>query len=225
MKQMVTFNRMFMPVATIPSTYPIGELDKEIGIYSATPERVYKDGGPVARSFIEQIPAKFFTKAKELGLHIICDIRLHRLNVGEFPSVPGWHCDGDVRKSYAAQPELERPQGDHIICCVSSHPEGVSNFEFVTEDVTCELDNEHPTLGVYAQLHNYVEANSLQRVPSHDGVLYWMNSETIHRPQQAKVRGWRMFMRATMYHHGCIEADGKFSKQEQVYILTEANGW
>jgi hypothetical protein len=225
MKQMVTFEPFISKVGDIKPTHTIGEIDKEVGIYSATPERVYKDGGPIARSFIEEIPNEFFTRAKKLNLHIICDIRIHRLNVGEWASVPGWHCDGDVRKSYGAQPELERPQGAHIICCVSSHPEGVSNFEFVTEPVTCELDTEHPTMGVYAQLHNYVEANDIQRIPSHDGMLYWMNSETIHRPRQAKVRGWRMFMRASMYHQGCLEGDGKFSKQEQVYILSEANGW
>jgi hypothetical protein len=225
MKAKLSFVPNFCEIGNIRPTYSIGELDKEVSIYSASPRYVLEHGGPIAKSFVENIPKAFLDEAANAGLNVVLDVRLHRLNVGEFPSVPGWHCDGDVRMSYQAQPELDRPHGKHIICSVSSHPEGVSNFEFVNVPVEVEIDTEHPFRGFYAQVHEHVESKHVSRVPSSDGIIYQMDSSTIHRPMPTKVRGWRLFARASMYHLGYLEGEGKISKQQQVYILSEGNGW
>lgn len=227
MKTPIYFKPKFELLSTIQPTHTISDIDQETSVYSASPKYLREHGGPISHAFLDAVPQAFYDKAKALSFNVIVDVRIHRLNRGEFPAVPGWHVDGDIRKDYFSQPDISKQDvlGDHIICAVSSHEDGVSNFEIIPDPLQCDLDMDDPDRTVYAQLHEHIEAHSIPRITTRDGQMYFMNSQTIHRATPARVRGWRIFFRMSMYHQGYLSGEGKIAKQQQVYILSEGNGW
>jgi hypothetical protein len=56
-----------------------------------------------------------------------------------------------------------------------------------------------------------------------DGVLARFTCKTLHRASPCHKRGWRMFFRFSMLPRPDIK--NEIPKQQQVYQLSEENGW
>lgn len=222
------FNGSHKVIANTQGTYSIQELEQEIGVYSATIPFVLANGGPIARKLVSTIPEEYIMLARSLHLFINVDIRIHRLYPGDYPAYPGWHCDGEFRETYFSQPDMHRvPVHNHLVATVSSAASGVSNTEFINESMACEV--QEPTVGhtLWGQVNAHVE--SLVGVPTYiskDGELICFDSWTLHRATPARIRGWRLFFRASMWHKANLGAGGKITKQEQVYkLIGQDCGW
>lgn len=203
----------------------IGRLSEEVSVYAASPAFVNDNCGPIAKYILSNVPQDYFDRCEKLGMKPNIDVRVHRLNVGEFPAVPGWHCDGVMRETYFSSPDIERIRvRDTVLATVSSHENGVSNFEFLTEGIQMHLNDDEDGLGLWGKVNNFVEKSKPEMEMSKDGILYQVSSETIHRCSPAKVRGWRLFFRMSMWHNDYLGDEGKISTQQQVYIK-DANGW
>lgn len=212
----------FRPVAQLQGHYPISEIEPEQGCYSATPGFVRQHCGPIACSVLDAVPAEYFEAARRAGLYPNIDVRVHRLYPGNVPAYPGLHCDANVRETYFGQPQPEHtPVSQHMICSVSTAPDGVSCTEFVTEP--CEVDvsaDDGPAL--WARVHEATK--HLDRVGVPDGQLTQFDSSTLHMATPARVRGWRLFFRIAMWHRPNL-GHGKLSRQEMIYLPSENVGW
>lgn len=204
----------------------IADLEKEQSLYSATPAFVRQHGGPLTNGILAKVPLWFFAKAEEAKLYTIIEARVHRLYPGDYPAVPGWHCDGDYREDYYAQPDRTRDHTHgHITATISTHSDGVSNTQFLAKAMTANVSGPSPTRTFWGQVHDQVEAARPRAVyDSRDGEMVAFDSWTLHRAMPARIRGWRLFFRVSMFHKPGL-GEGMISKHEQVYRLTEGSGW
>lgn len=197
----------------------------ERSLFSCSEEAVNIQGGPLATIALKHIQNAYIRdiyNAKQAGLSAIVDVRVQRLMPGMFPSIPGWHCDAVPRDLYKGQPCFAaiNPAAFHVTLTLSTDPVGVSNTEYVMDPIKPKLYSPD---NIYRQLHEEVDRISpvVQRV--NDGVFTKFTPKTIHRATETHRRGWRMFMRFSMYHKPPIE--NGVPGQQQVYILSEKNGW
>lgn len=221
------FNPVCSVVARVKGLATIAELQDEQGVYSASPEFIRRHGGPLAQSLLDSVPPWYYQEADRLGLFPNCDVRIHRLYPGDFPAYPGWHCDGEFRETYFSQPDMDRIQvHKHLICTISTHDDGVSNTQFLMAPFTAEVDDGCTDVTLWGQVHNQVERQRHRSVwDTSDGELVCFDSWTLHRCMPAKIRGWRLFFRMSMWHKPNLGQGGMLTKQEQVYRLSEGGGW
>lgn len=219
------FEPSLQQVGSFAPTATIEQIAEEVGIYSASPNFIRDNGGPLTNAILDQIPSDWFAEAEDLGLYPNIDVRVHRLYKDDFPAVPGWHCDGEYRKTYHSQPELDKiVMHRHIVGTVSTSPTGVSLTEFVTDPLSVEID-ESGNAGVWEQVHRHIDKVGPTIVEAQDGALYDFGSMTLHRCAPAKERGWRLFLRASMWHKPYLQGEGTIARQEYVYRLSEEKGW
>lgn len=218
------FTPNFRVVNRVAPTASIAALEGERGVYSATADFVREHCGPIANGILDAVPGWYFDEAESLGLFPNIDVRVHRLYPGDFPAYPGWHCDGEYRETYFSQPDLDRIKvSRHVIATVSSHENGVSNCAFMTTPMTVDIeraDSEHTLWGQVDAL-----ARGQPCEATEDGALYLFDSWSLHKVMPARVRGWRLFFRLSMWHRPNLGAGGMLTKQEQVYKLAEGSGW
>lgn len=217
----------FETVASMPGCYPIADLERERGVYSATPKFVRENCGDIARSLLSLIPDSYYAEAEALGLYPNCDVRIHRLYPGDFPAYPGWHCDGEYRETYFSQPDLDRIKvSRHLTATVSSHGNGVCSPRFLAEPFSCEVDEGAADVTLWGQVHAALDrVHPKSFYDTRDGELVLFDSRTLHRATPARIRGWRLFFRMSMWHRPNLGAGGMLTKQEQAYKLAEGGGW
>jgi len=221
------FKPTFKIIGSLNGVRFISELERETGFYSATETFARQNGGPIVHEILDLIPQSYRDEAKILGLFVNIDVRIHRLYPGDFPAYPGWHCDGEYRETYFSQPDLERIHvHNHLVTTISSHPQGVSNTQFLNEQIALEVDTPSADHTLWGQLHELISSKgTVETWDTKDGEIVQFNSWTPHRCMPARVRGWRLFFRMSMWHKPHLEHGGKISKQEQVYKVMEGSGW
>lgn len=206
-------------------TMTLAMLAAEPSLFSCSEEGVGISGGLLAKIALKHIQGAFVQdiyNAKKEGLSAIIDVRVQRLMPGMFPSIPGWHCDAVPRCNYHGQPNYAaiNPAAFHVALTLSSEAAGVSNTEYVMDAIKPKLfDQEH----VYRELHDIVVRAAPRVEQIKDGTFVKFTPKTIHRATETHRRGFRMFMRFSMYHKPPI-VNG-VSGQQQVYLLSEKNGW
>lgn len=221
----IDFTPDFRVVGEYSPTATVEEIAGEIGMFSCSPEFVREHGSPLALAMFNKIPQDFYDEADELGLYPNIDVRVHRLYPSDYPAVPGWHCDGELRTTWDSQPQLNAvPRHRHIVGTMSTGENGVSLTEFITEPLTLTIDGSSPR-GTWEQVHRQIEDISPSTTTAQDGKLYEFSSFTLHRAMPATTRGWRLFLRASMWHKPWINDGGVLARQEYVYRLDEAKGW
>lgn len=206
----------------------IERLTAEPSLFSNSPEGVRAQGGTFSKfalAHIEEHYAKEVKRAKEEGLSPIVDVRVQRLMPGMYPSIPGWHCDAVPRRNYDAQPDfrLINPAAFHVCVLLSTSAGGVSNTQFMDQRHNFSLWTDGPSGRVYQKLHEDIEDLKPSVIQVRDGDFVKFTPYTPHRAMPCHKRGVRMFFRYSMYHKPPIE--NGVAGQQQVYVLSEANGW
>jgi hypothetical protein len=221
------FAPAFEILSSHQSHYPIADLERERGVYSATPTFVRAHCGDIACHLLASVPDAYYAEAERLHLFPNCDVRIHRLYPGDVPAYPGWHCDGEYRGTYFSQPDLDRIKvSKHITAHVSSCADGVSCTQFLNEPFSCEVREQSAEHTLWGQVHAAIERKQAKAVfDIRDGQLVQFDSWSLHRAMPARVRGWRLFFRMSMWHRPNLGEGGMITKQEQVYKLVEGSGW
>jgi hypothetical protein len=215
---------------SVPAEFPklgIATFAEEPSLFSNSPIGVRAQGGSlskIALHHVEEQYASEIRRAEKAGLSAVVDVRVQRLMPGMYPSIPGWHCDAVPRNSYHGQPDFDLidPAAFHVCVLLSSEPCGVSNTQYVDQHMVFKLW-QSPERTVYRQLHEEVEKHKPQLIHVKDGEFIKFTPHTVHRAMPTLRRGWRMFFRYSMYHKPPLE--NKIANCQQVYILSEANGW
>jgi hypothetical protein len=191
-------------------------IDDEPMLFSASPDFALNAGGPLTRNAIEHIAR--FIKSSRSGKHWVIDTRSHMLMPGMYPAIGGWHCDAVSRSSYTAQPDLSKmDDANHFVMTLSTHEDGVSNTEFICEELTFNnIDKDR----VWGSISRQV-GDLGKRVKIADGEMVRFTSSTLHRATAATRRGWRWFIRCSEYE---FPPQNKIRKQVQVYTDIQG-GW
>lgn len=221
------FEPHYSVVGTRAGLVSIADIEREQGVYSASPAFVRAHCGPLAISVLDLVPDWYYGEAERLGLWPNVDVRIHRLYPGDFPAYPGWHCDGEFRETYFSQPDLDRIRvHKHLTCTLSTNALGVSCTQFLNEPFSCDVDADAQDVTLWGQVHEQVERQQPRSVyDTADGELMCFDAWTLHRAMPARIRGWRLFFRMSMWHKPNLGAGGMLTKQEQVYKLAEGSGW
>ena len=210
----------------------IKDMEKEQGMYSATPEFCRKHGGPITQKLLDAVPKEYLNNAWKKGLYPNIDVRVQRLYPGNYPAYPGWHCDAQFRETYFGQPKTEMTElSNHLIATVSTDQCGISSTEFINEDINLQINNYDPTEGepfwkiVDTNIRKMNESITLNTWLMPQGQLTTFDCWTLHRAKPAIKRGWRLFFRVAMWYRPNLE-EGKLSKQEAIYIdMNQPTGW
>lgn len=219
-------------VKRVAQMAPIATIDEIAGentIVGASIEFAKKYGGGLVQDLIKTLPDAFYEHAEKLKKHIIVDVRVHRLNVGDVPAYPGWHCDGWPRNGYHEQPNpLEVTPATHIVCTLSSEEGGVSRTEFINAPVEINVYAEPPAS---FKLWQAVDTTINMASPAigtyelGDGQVCAFDQLTLHRATPAKKRGWRLYFRASHSHTPPLDGGGKLGRQEMIYNTNPNHGW
>lgn len=179
-------------------------------------------GGPltqkVLRALEPEMPA-INAIVEANGRYANIDTERQDLMEGQYPSIPGWHCDA-MSVTRPGDGEVEAGiVRDTIVytCFVSDQPQGVSQTLFAAEPVTLEVDTDH----VWNSVHRGAERHLLHRSKARDGDLVRFDGNTLHRSSECHQSGWRYWFRLTIYHkppRNVIKTRG------QVYTPIESRG-
>lgn len=232
-----TFKPNFTILSNTQKQYSVDELTNEVGVYAASPEKVKEVCGPVANKILNSVPETWFQRCKDLHMYPNIDVRIHRLNKGEYPAVPGWHCDGALRETYFGQPDLERIKiRDTILCIVSTGDKGISNPEVAMDEISISIPDNISTTNdfvLWKYVHNAMPKN-VKKTIIPDGQVTLMSCDTLHRVMPAHTRGTRLFFRMSMWHNDYLGNGGKIVlsnqkykilTEETVYVKDESCGW
>lgn len=226
-----TFNNFLITESlSILGVQPIEVIARERSVTSCSPEWVMANATPIIKDTTEEILSLMDSNGEELpsGYHYVVDARVQRLMPGMFPSIPGWHCDGVPRSSYTSQPDLTKvePNARHAVVLFATG-NNVSNTEFINNTpVTVDISDD--PIPVWRQVHRAVEnqrmgRNEIYTTTVTPGDIAIFDQCSIHRATPTQVRGWRIFYRLSMMPTPPMELG--FTNQEQVYLLSEENGW
>lgn len=225
MNRKFRFHPDYKTIGSVCGHTSIEELSKVVSVYAASPEFAIQHCGPLVENILARVPQFWYDECRRRKLLPNVDVRVHRLYRGIYPAFPGWHCDAEFRESYFGQPELDRtPVSKTIVCTVSSHPEGISNTRFLNEELVVSVE-ESEEQALWRQVHEKVESKARSTWDAPDGCLINFSNRTLHKAMPTVRRGWRLFFRMSMWHKPYLEAEGKISKQEQVYQVLESQGW
>ena len=141
---------------------------------------------------------------------------------GMYPAIPGWHCDDWPRPDYGAQPDpsMRHPLAYHITCFVDTFDGDLSATEYVLSQLQLDVSEGTP---LWQQVHKQIEELNVPRARMRGGAVYRFSGDTIHRATPAKARGWRYWFRFSTMHRKPDKA--LTPGPEQVYVLSEENGW
>jgi hypothetical protein len=192
----VTLPPSFVPVETIANrTMTVDELKAEPSLLSTNPVMALQLGGPFTRDFVTRCLATPEAQAATAaGFHAVVDVRTQRLEVGKYPSVPGWHCDL-VPLGAGAQPDFSRvnPQAVHFLLLLATEDDGVSLTEYLPHPFTFEPNPQ----AVWASLQAAIVAARPETAKVETGIIYRFDSFAAHDTSPATTRGWRSFFRLT----------------------------
>jgi len=194
------------------------ELLAERGVFAADLEFVQTNCGSLGQRLIDAVPDWYYQSADEQGLEINCDLRLHRLEPGQYPAAPGWHCDAAQREVAFANLDASTEVASSIVACISSDPGGVSNPQFLNEAFTIDSVNEY---GNAPELWREVSEQLSETgacEDSADGEMILFDPWTLHRVRPAKCSGIRLFFRMSIWEKPLGHRPG-LVKSEQVYNL------
>lgn len=221
------FNNNHSVVATVGGVASLEDLEKEQGMYSATPEFCRKHGGAITKSLLDSVPDSYLAEADNSKFYVNIDVRIHRLYEGNYPAYPGFHCDAQFRETYFGQPQPDQTKlSNHLIATISSHEDGVSLTQFIDEPLSIELpEADPPNETFWKRVDSEMRNKDFKTWTMPDGHLTRFDCWTLHRCMPAMRRGWRLFFRVAMWYRPNLE-QGKLSKQEMIYLdIANATGW
>lgn len=187
-------------------------------IYSGNWDYTYSNGGDLTRMIMDRLSSTVVDPTDiPAGKHIVIDTRSNMLMPGQFPSIPGWHCDDVPRGVKYAQPDLNLCDDitKHYMVLLSS-TKGISRTEFVYKEFQCEIDPNN----VWGSLDTQVELLKPKTMFVPEGKVVQFGQQDIHRASKCVEYGWRFFFRCSITHRQPVN---KIRRQVQVY--TTVNGW
>lgn len=213
------FNSSFSGVGNLVSEFTEQQIEAEPMLFSASVNFVRSHGGVISNAVMDVIRDSadyqwMLQQHARLGYHPVIDTKSVLLMPGQYPCIPGWHCDGVIRSDKYAQPDphtLGEPIW-HYTCVL-----GNDATHFYGGSVKVDIDEK----AVWQSVNNYLEAYGGVVHEGSSGTVYAFKRDQLHRGPAATVRGWRYFFRLSFYHMPTLN---KIRNQVQVYVDI-SKGW
>lgn len=203
------FKPTFHTIDTIEALPLASVLRKERQFYQSSIEFVYDNGGPIAKEFIGKLP--FLAHD-----NVLVDLRVHSLQAGYYPAIPGYHLDWLPRTNKGADPIVDTiPDYDHVVLVVAES----SLTEFVVDDMMIAL----PEVKAFEHANRQIKASGAKTEYIRSGDMVQFTSRDWHRPSPALGNEWRLLIRASRIDHK--QPVNRFVDQSQVYIPIEEASW
>jgi hypothetical protein len=204
------------------------ELKNEPMLYGASIQFAQEHGGKITRDITSAIFKRLIggeiSNHAVKGYHPVIDTKVMLLLPGQYPCIPGWHCDGVIRQSRGDQPNLKTLSENisHYICSLSSAKEAHCGTDIIAEHMAIP-DKNIDTDKVWGSVNRFISQTSPRptAIDTVNGDIYRFNRSTLHRGQQCKERQWRFFYRLSFYH---MPAMNEVRQQVQVYA-DPSQGW
>lgn len=208
--------------------YSFKDLKDETMFFSCEPSfiRNHKATSPITNALLEQVMERVHHDYPNGfdGLNIVVDTRVNMLMPGQWPSIPGWHCDDVPRAVKYAQPDFSgcNPNVQHYMCLISdtkNPSECISGTEFVVNPRTYNINPAK----VWQSLHEEVDKDTeveTRFVKEREIVKF--DQYAIHRASPAKTNGWRIFFRLSITHR---KPANEIRNHVQVYVDPSQAGW
>lgn len=189
------------------------ELQNEQPMYQASMAFAHEQGGPITRAFIEKLPFK-------LSDNVLVDIRVHSLQKGYYPAIPGYHLDWLPRTKDGENPVIDViPDYDHVVMILAE----TSLTEFVAEPLSLLLPEEKPFEWANDEIKRWTSVGKLDTKHVVNGDMVRFTSRDWHRPVAAEKNEWRFLIRASRIDHR--KPSNKLVNQSQVYIPIKEASW
>jgi hypothetical protein len=193
-------------------------LVNEKNLLGCSPLFVEEAGGPVTKAVLGQLREVYaypIRLAEQEGLSAVVDVYVHKLLPGQYPTMPGWHCDWVPYGGRTGQPDftLIHPQSFNISLTLSNEQKGVSTNEYVSTSIKPKLwDKEN----VFKDLHAQVLRIGPDVVRAKDGVFVRYTPKTILKALPCERRGVRLYVRFSM----CVKPPivNELVNCQQVYV-------
>lgn len=199
----------------------VKDIEMEPMLYGASWNYARDHGGMLTQRIMNEIENRVMELIEShavKGYHPVIDTKSVMLMPGQFPCIPGWHCDGVIRKDANSQPNLATLNDDiqHFVCTLSTKID-LAPMLYLTNSIEVEFDKN----AVWDSVNSYIGNNTSSQKSLNSGQILQFNRSTLHRGTAAKARGWRYFFRLSFYH---MPAMNRIRNQVQVY-LTDERGW
>ena len=208
------------------------DIKNEPMLFNASWQFATETGGPITREVLTKLGGYILDDmnmvATEEYSYPVIDTRVHMLMKGQYPAIPGWHCDNVPRR------HVNRPEGgDNPQPILPEASDGQINYtvilaqnnidlsptQFVTEDLRVRYDPRY----VWGSVNEAVCSMDLRGATweCSNGVFYRFSSRVLHRATPARVRGWRFFFRLSW-----MQTKPKNEVRRQVQVYADPNvGW
>jgi hypothetical protein len=204
------------------------EIKNEPMFFNSSFEFAYKNGGPITRSFLANLPDKL------RGRKLVVDSRVHMLMPGWYPAIPGFHHDDVPRPPIpvgqhfitAGQPDYDNPRyhSKHIMGLVNAE---TAPTEFAIGD--CMMPEIPDGELIYRAWHQEVKrligAGELKSVMAPDRRLLMFDWQTFHQGTKCVKNGWRWFGRVSWDTDRVNTVTDEIRRNAQVYLTVPFDGW
>jgi hypothetical protein len=176
----LTFTPEYEVVHRIPVAPTRADLEGETLLYQASRTFAKAYGGPVTQEFLRLCPLD----------NPIIDVRVHHLQRGQYPAIPGYHLDWIPRKDKGANPDMTRiPDATHYMLIV-----GIDSLtEFVAQEVTFDLPDEQP----FKHVTDEIAKGDIATWNAPSGSIVKFTSRDWHTATRAEGPEWRLLIRAS----------------------------
>jgi len=192
-------------------------------IYGGSWKWCRQNAGPLTNNIMDKIikdVEKEIYRHSLMGYHPVIDTKSVMLMQDFYPCIPGWHCDGVVRKDRSSQPDLSTLNNDikHYICHIDTEHD-LCNTAFMNTDLYLDVDENKVWQSVSKRIDKISDDSFIDILQA--GHILKFSRSTLHKCMPATTRGWRYFFRLSFYH---MPAMNQIRKQVQVYTDIHS-GW
>jgi hypothetical protein len=222
-----TFRPTHSRVARIQPIHSLDLIKNEPMLFGADFNFAKQHGGQLTLEAMKKLLSVTEIQDYMMGHHdelnLVIDSRVTHTQVGQYPSIPGWHCDDVPRileNSGLGQPQLDEISADvkHFMVLVATDMH-VSNTQFIDELLTLQNINSKK---VWSSVDAEIRANEKVQIKAiAPGDIIQFTQQDIHRATPTYKSGWRWFFRLSLTHR---KPQNEIRNQVQVYI-GEDSGW
>lgn len=194
-------------------------------LYGASWNFAKENGGTITKfvmQVIEDDVKETMSVMAQAGYHPIIDTKSVLLMPGQYPCIPGWHCDGVVREEQGSQPNLNTlndPIVHYLYTLSDCLAAGHASTSYMVDEIGIR-ESSVEKYNVWKSVDSLVRGLSEERALPRGKVLRFYR-DTLHKCGPAPTRQWRYFFRCSFYH---MPAMNEIRQQVQVY--TDINqGW
>ena len=173
-------------VGELPDVVPTQMIIDEPSISSGDWDFARDQGGPLTQAVLNKLEGLQSLAPENRQTRNICiDTESQFMLLGQFPAIPGWHCDSPH--------VIEKNSADELffVCSISDQAGGVSQTLFAVGSTTILVDSEH----LWQSVHRQAERSILNRQLIADGKIVQFSMNTLHCPTACYNKGWRFWFR------------------------------